>query len=142
MLWLKIQISIIFTLARNTRDRNYWINSEYSNKYWENNNNKVFWEMSLIHVILMSLIHVILISSGTVDTWSICNNIKTIFKTNEKQINFTGSLPQRNRIHCFCQIHNFPIPLHFDNQYINLDFVHISVQILPHINLDFVLKGC
>ena len=44
------------------------------------------------------------------------NNIKTIFKTNEKQMSFTGSLPWRNRIHCFCQVCNFLFHLHFDGQ--------------------------
>ena len=46
------------------------------------------------------------------------NNIKSIFETNKKQINFTGILPWRNYIHSFKQIHNFHIHLHFDNQFI------------------------
>ena len=40
-------------------------------------------------------------TTRTVYTWSKCNNIKAIIKTNERQINFTGSIPRLNRIHCF-----------------------------------------
>ena len=48
-----------------------------------------------------------LVSAKTVDIWTKCNNIKTILKTNEKQINFAGSPPLRNRIYLMFIIFTF-----------------------------------